>query len=228
MSTTYLIPVKSNDSVFDTQLAKAYTIEFAKGLKKEFDRILDAQRAKPESDISEEDLMKTIEKILGAMEVKVRTNKTPKLDANGNPVPKKEATGFVKFSSEQRKTWKDQAKVFVNDKELRAELSKMWKEMTEEQQAVYFPNGRKSPSRVKNAPSPKGEKAKIPVAVPIVLQANPENKFLTSSQANKMKVDELKAYVGENIQAFIGRKPELTLDIIKSMKKTDLVVLVKA
>ncbi len=217
MSTTYLIPVKSNDSVFDTQLAKAYTIEFAKGLKKEFDRILDAQRAKPESDISEEDLMKTIEKILGAMEVKVRTNKTPKLDANGNPVPKKEATGFVKFSSEQRKTWKDQAKVFVNDKELRAELSKMWKEMTEEQQAVYFPNGRKSP-----------KKAKIPVAVPIVLQANPENKFLTSSQANKMKVDELKAYVGENIQAFIGRKPELTLDIIKSMKKTDLVVLVKA
>jgi len=55
-----------------------------------------------------------------------------------------------------------------------------------------------------------------------------DNKFLTSSQANKMKVDELKAYVGENMQAFIGRKPELTLDIIKSMKKTDLVVLVKA
>ena len=208
MSTTYLIPVKSNDSVFDTQLAKAYTREFAKGLKKEF-----------ESDISEEDLMKTIEKILGGMEVKVRTNKTPKLDANGNPVPKKEATGFVKFSSEQRKVWKAQAKVFANDEELRAELSKMWKEMTEEQQNVYFPNGRKSPKKAKAA---------VPVAVPIVLQANPENKFLTSSQANKMKVDELKAYVGENIQAFIGRKPELTLDIIKSMKKTDLVVLVKA
>ncbi len=207
MSTTYLIPVKSNDSVFDTQLAKAYTREFAKGLKKEF-----------ESDISEEDLMKTIEKILGAMEVKVRTNKTPKLDANGNPVPKKEATGFVKFSSEQRKTWKAQGKDFGNDSDLRAELSKMWKEMTEEQQNVYFPNGRKSPKKAKAAP----------VAVPIVLQANPENKFLTSSQANKMKVDELKAYVGENIQAFIGRKPELTLDIIKSMKKTDLVVLVKA
>ena len=208
MSTTYLIPVKSNDSVFDTQLAKSYTREFAKGLKKEF-----------ESDISEEDLMKTIEKILGGMEVKVRTNKTPKLDANGNPVPKKEATGFVKFSSEQRKVWKAQAKVFANDEELRAELSKMWKEMTEEQQNVYFPNGRKSPKKAKAA---------VPVAVPIVLQANPENKFLTSSQANKMKVDELKAYVGENIQAFIGRKPELTLDIIKSMKKTDLVVLVKA
>ncbi len=216
---TYLIPVKSNDSVFDVQLAKSYTREFAKGLKKEFDRILDAQRAKPESDISEEDLMKTIEKILGAMEVKVRTNKTPKLDANGNPLPKKAATGFVKFSSEQRKTWTQQAKVFANDVELRAELSKMWKEMTEEQQAVYFPNGRKSPKKAKAA---------VPVAVPIVLQANPENKFLTSSQANKMKVDELKAYVGENIQAFIGRKPELTLDIIKSMKKTDLVVLVKA
>ena len=43
-----------------------------------------------------------------------------------------------------------------------------------------------------------------------------------------MQVDQLKAYVGENIQAFIGRKPELTLDIIKSMKKTDLVVLVRA
>ncbi len=203
MSTTYLIPIKSNDSVFDTQLAKAYTKEFAKGLKKEF-----------ESDISEEDLMKTIEKILGAMEVKVRTNKTPKLDANGNPVPKKEATGFVKFSSEQRKTWTQQAKVFANDVELRAELSKIWKEMTEEQQNVYFPNGRKSPKKAKAAPV---------AAKPVV-----ETKFLTSSQANKMKVDELKAYVGENIQAFIGRKPELTLDIIKSMKKTDLVVLVKA
>ncbi len=203
MSTTYLIPVKSNDSIFDVQLAKAYTREFAKGLKKEF-----------ESDISEEDLMKTIEKILGAMEVKVRTNKTPKLDANGNPVPKKEATGFVKFSSEQRKVWKAQAKVFNNDEELRAELSKMWKEMTEEQQNVYFPNGRKSPKKAKAA---------VPVAAKPI-----DTKFLTSSQANKMKVEELKAYVGENIQAFIGRKPELTLDIIKSMKKTDLVVLVKA
>ena len=206
MSTTYLIPVKSNDSIFDVQLAKAYTREFAKGLKKEF-----------ESDISEEDLMKTIEKILGAMEVKVRTNKTPKLDANGNPVPKKEATGFVKFSSEQRKVWKAQAKVFNNDEELRAELSKMWKEMTEEQQNVYFPEGRTSPI-------PKGEKAKIPVAAKPVV----DNRFLTSSQANKMKVEELKAYVCENIQAFIGRKPELTLNIIKIMKKTDLIVLVKA
>ncbi len=208
MSTTYLIPIKSNDSVFDTQLAKAYTREFVKGLKKEF-----------ESDISEEDLMKTVEKILGGMELKVRNvNKKDKVDENGNPLPKKAATGFVKFSSEQRKTWKAQAKVFANDVELRAELSKMWKEMTEEQQAVYFPEGRKSP-----------KKAKAPVAVPIVLQAKPvETKFLTSSQANKMKVEELKAYVGENIQAFIGRKPELTLDIIKTMKKTDLVVLVKA
>ncbi len=206
MSTTYLIPVKSNDSVFDTQLAKSYTKEFVKGLKKEF-----------ESDISEEDLMKTVEKILGGMEVKVRNvNKKDKVDENGNPLPKKAATGFVKFSSEQRKTWKAQAKVFNNDVELRAELSKMWKEMTEEQQNVYFPNGRKSPKKAKAA---------VPVA-----QAKPvvDNKFLTSSQANKMKVDELKAYVGENIQAFIGRKPELTLDIIKSMKKTDLVVLVKA
>ncbi len=207
MSTTYLIPVKSNDSIFDVQLAKAYTKEFAKGLKKEF-----------ESDISEEELLKTVEKILGGMELKVRNvNKKDKVDENGNPVPKKAATGFVKFSSEQRKTWTQQAKVFVNDKELRAELSKMWKEMTEEQQNVYFPEGRKSPKKAKN-----------PVAVPIVLQANPNNKFLTSSQANKMKVDELKAYVGEHIQAFIGRKPELTIDIIKSMKKTDLVVLVKA
>ena len=51
MSTTYLIPVKSNDSIFDVQLAKAYTKEFAKGLKKEF-----------ESDISEEELLKTVEK----------------------------------------------------------------------------------------------------------------------------------------------------------------------
>jgi len=204
---TYLIPVKSNDSVFDTQLAKAYTREFVKGLKKEF-----------ESDISEEDLMKTVEKILGGMELKVRNvNKKDKVDENGNPLPKKAATGFVKFSSEQRKTWKAQAKVFANDVELRAELSKMWKEMTEEQQNVYFPEGRKSP-----------KKAKAPVAVPIVLQPQVDNKFLTSSQANKMKVEELKAYVGENIQAFIGRKPELTLDIIKSMKKTDLVVLVKA
>ncbi len=207
MSTTYLIPIKSNDSVFDTQLAKAYTKEFVKGLKKEF-----------ESDISEEDLMKTVEKILGGMELKVRNvNKKDKVDENGNPLPKKAATGFVKFSSEQRKTWKAQAKVFANDVELRAELSKMWKEMTEEQQNVYFPEGRKSP-----------KKAKAPVAVPIVLQPKVDNKFLTSSQANKMKVEELKAYVGENIQAFIGRKPELTLDIIKSMKKTDLVVLVKA
>ncbi len=204
MSTTYLIPVKSNDSIFDVQLAKAYTREFAKGLKKEF-----------ESDISEEELLKTVEKILGGMELKVRNvNKKDKVDENGNPLPKKAATGFVKFSSEQRKTWKDQAKVFVNDKELRAELSKMWKEMTEEQQNVYFPEGRKSPKKAKAA---------VPVAAKPV-----ETKFLTSSQANKMKVEELKAYVGENIQAFIGRKPELTLDIIKTMKKTDLVVLVKA
>ncbi len=205
MSTTYLIPVKSNDSVFDTQLAKAYTREFAKGLKKEF-----------ESDISEEELLKTVEKILGGMELKVRNvNKKDKVDENGNPLPKKAATGFVKFSSEQRKTWKDQAKVFANDVELRAELSKIWKEMTEEQQNVYFPEGRKSPKKAK-APA-------APVAAKPV-----ETKLLTSSQANKMKVEELKAYVGENIQAFIGRKPELTLDIIKSMKKTDLVVLVKA
>ena len=204
---TYLIPVKSNDSIFDTQLAKAYTREFAKGLKKEF-----------ESDISEEELLKTVEKILGGMELKVRNvNKKDKVDENGNPLPKKAATGFVKFSSEQRKTWKAQGKDFGNDSDLRAELSKMWKEMTEEQQNVYFPEGRKSP-----------KKAKAPVAVPIVLQPKVDNKFLTSSQANKMKVEELKAYVGENIQAFIGRKPELTLDIIKSMKKTDLVVLVKA
>ncbi len=204
MSTTYLIPVKSNDSIFDVQLAKAYTKEFAKGLKKEF-----------ESDISEEELLKTVEKILGGMELKVRNvNKKDKVDENGNPLPKKEATGFVKFSSEQRKTWKAQGKDFGNDSDLRAELSKMWKEMTEEQQAVYFPNGRKSPKKAK---------AVVPVAAKPV-----DNKFLTSSQANKMKVDELKAYVGENIQAFIGRKPELTLDIIKSMKKTDLVVLVKA
>jgi len=215
---TYLIPVKSNDSIFDVQMAKAYTRDFAKRLKEEF-----------QTEISEEELMKTVQKILGSLEVKIRTqNKREKVDANGNPLPKKEATGFVKFSSEQRKAWTAEAKKFENDSILRAELSKMWKEMGEEQQLKYFPNGRKSPSRVKNAPSPKGEKAKIPVAVPIVLQANPENKFLTSSQANKMKVDELKAYVGENIQAFIGRKPELTLDIIKSMKKTDLVVLVKA
>ena len=35
-------------------------------------------------------------------------------------------------------------------------------------------------------------------AAPVV--AKPvETKFLTSSQANKMKVEELKAYVGENI-----------------------------
>ncbi len=202
MSTTYLIPVKSNDSIFDVQLAKAYTKEFAKGLKKEF-----------ESDISEEELLKTVEKILGGMELKVRNvNKKDKVDENGNPLPKKPATGFVKFSSDQRKVWKAQGKDFGNDSDLRAELSKMWKEMTEEQQNVYFPEGRKSP-----------KKAKIPVAAKPV-----ETKFLTSSQANKMKVEELKAYVGENIQAFIGRKPELTLDIIKSMKKTDLVVLVKA
>ncbi len=206
MSTTYLIPVKSNDSIFDVQLAKAYTREFAKGLKKEF-----------ESDISEEELLKTVEKILGGMELKVRNiNKKDKVDENGNPVPKKAATGFVKFSSEQRKTWKDQAKVFANDSDLRAELSKMWKEMTEEQQNVYFPEGRKSP-----------KKAKAPAA-PVAAKPVADNKFLTSSQANKMKVEELKAYVGENIAAFIGRKPELTLDIIKSMKKTDLVVLVKA
>ena len=215
---TYLIPVKSNDSIFDTQLAKAYTREFVKGLKKEFDRILDAQRAKPKPDISEEDLMKTVEKILGGMELKVRNvNKKDKVDTDGNPLPKKAATGFVKFSSEQRKTWKAQAKVFANDIELRAELSKMWKEMTEEQQNVYFPEGRTSPI-------PKGEKAKIPVAAKPVV----DNRFLTSSQANKMKVEELKAYVCENIQAFIGRKPELTLNIIKIMKKTDLIVLVKA
>jgi len=209
MSTTYLIPVKSNDSIFDVQLAKAYTREFAKGLKKEF-----------ESDISEEELLKTVEKILGGMELKVRNvNKKDKVDENGNPLPKKAATGFVKFSSEQRKTWKDQAKVFVNDKELRAELSKMWKEMTEEQQNVYFPEGRKSPKKAKAA---------VPVAAVPVAAKPVDTKFLTSSQANKMKVEELKAYVGENIQAFIGRKPELTLDIIKTMKKTDLVVLVKA
>jgi len=205
MSTTYLIPVKSNDSIFDVQLAKAYTREFAKGLKKEF-----------ESDISEEELLKTVEKILGGMELKVRNvNKKDKVDENGNPLPKKPATGFVKFSSEQRKTWKAQGKDFGNDSDLRAELSKMWKEMTEEQQNVYFPEGRKSPKKAK-APA-------APVAAKPV-----ETKFLTSSQANKMKVEELKAYVGENIQAFIGRKPELTLDIIKSMKKTDLVILVKA
>ncbi len=205
MSTTYLIPVKSNDSVFDTQLAKAYTREFAKGLKKEF-----------ESDISEEELLKTVEKILSGMELKVRNvNKKDKVDENGNPLPKKAATGFVKFSSEQRKTWKANNKVFANDVELRAELSKMWKEMTEEQQNVYFPEGRKSPKKAK---APVAQQAAKPV----------ETKFLTSSQANKMKVEELKAYVGENIQAFIGRKPELTLNIIKTMKKTDLVVLVKA
>ena len=154
------------------------------------------------------------------MELKVRNvNKKDKVDENGNPLPKKAATGFVKFSSEQRKTWKDQAKVFVNDKELRAELSKMWKEMTEEQQNVYFPEGRKSPKKAKAA---------VPVAAVPVAAKPVDTKFLTSSQANKMKVEELKAYVGENIQAFIGRKPELTLDIIKTMKKTDLVVLVKA
>jgi len=139
MSTTYLIPIKSNDSVFDTQLAKAYTREFAKGLKKEF-----------ESDISEEELLKTVEKILGGMELKVRNvNKKDKVDENGNPLPKKAATGFVKFSSEQRKTWKAQGKDFGNDSDLRAELSKMWKEMTEEQQNVYFPEGRKSPKKAK-------------------------------------------------------------------------------
>ena len=198
---TYLIPVKSNDSIFDTTLAKAYTQDFAKRLKEEF-----------QTEISEKEIFETVQKILGSMEVKVRTtNKKEKLDAAGNPLPKKEATGFVKFSSEQRKAWTAQAKKFQNDTELRAELSKMWKEMSEEAQLKYFPNGRKSPKKAKA----------IEPAKPI------ETKFLTSSQANKMKVDELKSYVQENIQAFIGRKPELTIDIIKSMKKTDLVVLVK-
>ncbi len=112
-------------------------------------------------------------------------------------------TGFSLFAVQNRDIVK--AKMpNSRAKDITAELYKMWNELSNEEKSKF---------NIVNEPKVK------------IKDAKEQNLFLNITKANKMKVDELRQYIKDNIDFFKEHRGDFSID---SMKKADMLQIVKA
>ena len=112
-------------------------------------------------------------------------------------------TGFSLFAVQNRDIVK--AKMpNSRAKDITAELYKMWNELSNEEKSKF---------NIVNEPKVK------------IKDTKEQNLFLNITKANKMKVDELRQYIKDNIDFFKEHRGDFSID---TMKKADMLQIVKA
>ncbi len=134
----------------------------------------------------------------------IQKQEQPQEQLEPHMLPERPApTGFSLFAVQNRDIVK--AKMpNSRAKDITAELYKMWNELSNEEKSKF---------NIVNEPKVK------------IKDPKEQNLFLNITKANKMKVDELRQYIKDNIEFFKEHRGDFSID---NMKKADMLLIVKA